>query len=272
MPSRLPLVLILASSLAFPNSGWLHAQPPAHKGPAAAIALAKTVQPYDVVSVKPNKSGGQSWGMKSGDTGLTATNVTLDFLIQFAYDIKPDFILGLSGPVASAHFDVEAKVVPQDGSTPKLPDEQILAMLIPVLADRFQLKAHLESQIKPVYDLVVAKGGLKIKLSQDEIHDSNWNTSFEGTNKVITAKGVRMIDLADALSNLAGRKVIDKTGLTGHADITLKWSDDVAAQQGGPDVISIFTALEDQLGLKLQPSKGPVDILVIDHAEMPTEN
>jgi len=81
-----------------------------------------------------------------------------------------------------------------------------------------------------------------------------------------------MTDLADALSDLAGRKVIDKTGLAGHADITLKWSDEVAAEQGGPNVISIFTAAEEQLGLKLQPSKGPVDTLVIDHAEMPSEN
>jgi uncharacterized protein (TIGR03435 family) len=66
--------------------------------------------------------------------------------------------------------------------------------------------------------------------------------------------------------------VIDKTGLAGHAEITLKWSDDVAAEQGGSNVISIFTALEEQLGLKLEPSKGPVDTLVVDHAEMPSEN
>jgi uncharacterized protein (TIGR03435 family) len=81
-----------------------------------------------------------------------------------------------------------------------------------------------------------------------------------------------MADLAAALSDEVHRQVIDKTGLTGHADITLKWSDDVAAQQGGSDVISIFTAVEEQLGLKLQPSKGPVDTLVIDYAEMPSEN
>jgi uncharacterized protein (TIGR03435 family) len=81
-----------------------------------------------------------------------------------------------------------------------------------------------------------------------------------------------MADLADTLTDQVHRKVIDKTGLTGRADITLKWSDNVAAQQGGPDVISIFTAVEEQLGLKLQPSKGPVDALVIDHAEMPSEN
>jgi uncharacterized protein (TIGR03435 family) len=81
-----------------------------------------------------------------------------------------------------------------------------------------------------------------------------------------------MADLATALADEVHRKVIDKTGLTGSTDITLKWSDDVAAEQGGPDVISIFTAIEEQLGLKLQPSKGPVDTLVIDHVEMPSEN
>jgi bla regulator protein BlaR1 len=81
-----------------------------------------------------------------------------------------------------------------------------------------------------------------------------------------------MEDLAAALSDETDRKVIDKTGLTGHSDIVLKWSDDVAVTQGGANVISIFTAVEEQLGLKLQPSKGPVETLVIDHAEMPTEN
>jgi uncharacterized protein (TIGR03435 family) len=270
MPSRPNLAPIVVVSLVFFASTRIHAQPPAHKGPAAAIALAKTVQPFDVVSIKRNITGAGNYGLKSGDTGLSATNVTLRFLIQFAYDVKSDFITGLSGPVDSAHFDVEAKVVPQDGSTPKLPDDQILAMLIRLLADRFQLKVHLESQSKPVYDLVVAKGGPMIKLSQGEIHDSSGNISFHGTNKVLTAKGFRVSDLADALSETAGRKVIDKTGLIGHADITLKWSDEIAMQQGGADAVSIFTAVEDQLGLKLVPSKGPVDILVVDHAEMPT--
>jgi uncharacterized protein (TIGR03435 family) len=81
-----------------------------------------------------------------------------------------------------------------------------------------------------------------------------------------------MPDLAAMLSDQTHRKVIDKTGLTGRADLALKWTDDVTAQQGGPDVISIFTAVEEQLGLKLLPSKGPVDTLVIDHIEMPSPN
>jgi uncharacterized protein (TIGR03435 family) len=73
-------------------------------------------------------------------------------------------------------------------------------------------------------------------------------------------------------TEMDGRPIVDKTGLTGHADIVLKWSDEAAAEQGGPNAVSLFTAIEEQLGLKLQPSKGPVETLVIDHVEMPSED
>jgi uncharacterized protein (TIGR03435 family) len=145
-------------------------------------------------------------------------------------------------------------------------------MIIPLLADRFHLKAHLEPKIVPVYDLVVARGGPKLTLDQSDRNGSNWNFNGQDTMRILSGKDDSMADLADMLSGLAGRKVIDKTGLSGHADIILKWSDEIAAEQGGPNVISIFTALEEQLGLKLQPSKGPVDTLVIDHVEMPSAN
>jgi uncharacterized protein (TIGR03435 family) len=259
------------------------ATPPAraqlsHKGPAAAIALAATLPPYDVVSIKlhdtskdpPNE---QSFNMSIHDDVFTATNVPLEEIIEFAYDIKADLISGVSGPVKSANFDIDAKVLaPEGGTPPKLTDSQLAAMIIPLLADRFHLKAHLEPKTLPVYDLVVNRGGPKIKLSQEERKDSSWNMNWNNNDKVLTAKSASMADLATALADEVHRKVIDKTGLTGSTDITLKWSDDVAAEQGGPDVISIFTAIEEQLGLKLQPSKGPVDTLVIDHVEMPSEN
>ncbi len=263
-PRALAVFLIAAAA---------HAQL-AHKGPAAAIALSQTVPHYDVSSVRQNNSNAQSWGMGMHDNIIfAATNVPLKSLIAFAYDVKEDLVTGLSGPVSSINFDVTAKVLPtDDGSPPKLTDTQLQAMIIPLLADRFHLKTHLEPKVLPVYDLVVAHGGPKLKLDPSERNGSEWNINASDTMKILTGKSDSMSDLADILSGLSGRKVIDKTGLTGHADITLKWSDDVAMQQGGADVISIFTAVEEQLGLKLQPSHGPVDTLVIDHAEMPTEN
>jgi uncharacterized protein (TIGR03435 family) len=249
-----------------------------HKGPVNAIALSKTIPPYDVVSIKlhdtskdpPNQ---QSSGISTNDHVFTASNASLEMIMEFAYDIKSDQISGLSGPASNAHFDIEAKVLaPDDGKPAKLTDSQLAAMIIPLFADRFHLKAHLAPKTLPVYDLVVNRGGPKIKLSQQEGEDPSVNMNWNNNDKVLTAKRASMTDLATALGDEVHRPVIDKTGLAGSADITLKWSDDVAAEQGGPDVISIFTALEEQLGLKLQPSKGPVETLVIDHVEMPTEN
>jgi uncharacterized protein (TIGR03435 family) len=249
-----------------------------HKGPVAAIARAETTAPFDVISIKlhnpatdlPNE---QSFNMSIHDDMLTASNVPLEMIVEFAYDIKSDQISGLTGPVSSAHFDIEAKVLAPDGGTPpKLTDGEMQAKLIPLLTERFHFKAHLQPKTLPVYDLVVQRGGLKIKLSQDEIKDSSWNVNGQDTSKILSGKGMRMSDLAAALADEVHREVINKTSLDGHADITLKWSDDVAAEVGGPNVISIFTAVEEQLGLKLQPSKGPVNTLVIDHVEMPSEN
>jgi uncharacterized protein (TIGR03435 family) len=247
-----------------------------HKGPVSAIALAETTAPFDVISIKlhnpatdlPNKQS-----MSFHDDILTASNVPLEMLVESAYDIKSDQISGLSGPVSSAHFDIEAKVLAPDGGTPpKLTDGEMQAKLIPLLTERFHFKAHLQSKILPVYDLVVQHGGPKIKLSHDEIKDNSWNMNYQDTSKILTGKEMSMSDLASALSGDVHREVINKTSLDGHADITLKWSDDVAAEAGGPNVISIFTALQEQLGLRLQSAKGPVDTLIIDHIEMPSEN
>jgi uncharacterized protein (TIGR03435 family) len=266
----LALVLSFAATILFACTA--HAQL-AHNGPAKAIALAKTLAPYDVISIRQNKSGLNSGNYDIDDVHaiITMDNMPLETFIGFAYDVKPQQIVGLNGTVSSARFNVTAKVLPSDGTAPKqLPDANLQAMAILLLQDRFHLQAHLQSKTMPVYDLVVTHGGLKIKLSQDEIHDSHWNINGSGTTKILSGKNSSMTDLAEELSDLGDRKVIDKTGLTGHADITLKWSDDVALTQNDPNAISIFTAVEEQLGLKLQPSKDPVDTLVIDHAEMPT--
>jgi uncharacterized protein (TIGR03435 family) len=245
-----------------------------HKGPTASIALAASLRPYDVSTVKQNISGDGSYstGFHTDNDSFSAWNVTLKYIAELAYDVEEDQIFGLSGPVSSSHFDIKAKVVPPDGTPiPKLTRRQLAAMLIPLLADRFHLTMHLETKVLPVYELVVAQGGPKFQLSQTEAAGSS-ALGMGGTFRALDIKGSSMADLATLLCDQVHRKVIDKTGLTGRSDFTLKWSDDVAAQQGGSDVISIFTAVEEQLGLKLLPSKGPVATLVVDHVEMPSPN
>ena len=147
------LLLLAAIVLLSPTAAQAQLE---HKGPREAMALADSTPPYDVASVKQNKSADQSGNMSIRDNVFTATNMPLSSIIEFAYDIRSDQIIGLSGSVSSAHFNIEAKVVPPDGSPmPKLTDSLLEAMIIPLLADRFSLKAHLQSKTMPVYDLVV---------------------------------------------------------------------------------------------------------------------
>jgi uncharacterized protein (TIGR03435 family) len=258
-------IFILA--IAVPASAQL-----AHLGPSGMIKLSQTVPPYDVSSVKVNDSGEGNFGMNISDSNgtLTATNIPVETMMEYAFDVKEDHILNLSGRVKDARFDVQAKVLPkEDGKLTKPGDNQLQAMMIPLLADRFHLKAHVEPKLLPIYELVVLRGGPRVKLSTEAAQSSSINTSASNTDRILNAKSASMPDLAQALSDLVHRQVIDKTGLAGRADITLKWTADEAADQGG-NVLSIFTALEEQLGLKLVSSKGPVDCLVIDHIEMPT--
>lgn len=134
-----------------------------------------------------------------------------------------------------------------------------------LLADRFKLQIRRETKEMPVYALVVAKGGLKLKESRVIV--KMWSA---GGGR-ITIKAGRTDDLVIGLTSDVDRAVVNKTGLTGKYDIDLKWTTD--DRQGTPDAgPSIFTALEEQLGLKLMPTKGPVDVLVVDHVERPSEN
>ena len=244
-----------------------------HEGPTKLIALSQTTSPYDVISIKENKSSPDSGNLNFYDEKLVVRNLPLEGILEFAYDVPADRITEVPGSLRDQRFDVDAKIVPSDGSNPpEASASEDQARLILLLADRFHLKVHIEPKTVPTYDLVVAKGGPRVKLSLDELKDSTWNVNGQDSSLVLTSKGAAMGDLAAVLTDQVHRQVIDKTGLTGHADITLKWSDDVAAQQGGPNVVSIFTAIQDQLGLKLVSSKGPVDTLVIDHVEMPSAN
>jgi uncharacterized protein (TIGR03435 family) len=267
--SLLPLVIaiILFASTA-------HGQL-AHGGPAKAIERAAGLPAYDVVSIKPNNTAGDNSGMNISQTTFSATNVSLANLIWLAYDADEDMVSGLTGPVSSAHFNIEAKILPSDDGKPKISPLQMQAMLIPLLADRFHLKVHLEPKTLPIYELVVVRGGPKFQVKPPGPPEQRNSTlNFNGTDNsmVVSAKSTTMEDFADELSDQVHRKVVDKTGLVGEADFTLKFTPELEASATDTNVLSIFTAVQEQLGLRLQPSKGPVDTLIIDHVEMPSAN
>ena len=256
-----------------------------------AQSAASPAPVFDVISVKQNKSDSGGMSMTGVSDSFRGTNLDISNLIMNSYHLtSADLIFGLPGWTRSAHFDVNAKVVTPDKQViDKLTDDQRRAMILDILKERFHFQAHLETKILPVYDLVLAKGGPKFTGGKGPNADTaaamakRGITASNGAMIVydgeITGGGIPISSLVFSLTGAVGRTVIDKTGLTGNYDIELKWTPENGGQpsadngqtdaQSGP---SIFTALEEQLGLKLESAKGPVQTLVVDHVEMPTEN
>jgi uncharacterized protein (TIGR03435 family) len=260
------------------------------QAPAPTPAPQVSTPAYDVVSIKQNKSGDGGMSMSAVSASFKGTNLTMVDLVMNSYDLtSSDLIFGLPGWTRSTHFDVYAKIVSPDmKQIDNLTDEQREAMILAILKDRFHFQAHLETKTLPVYDLVVAKGGAKFTggngpdaVTAAALAKRNITVGGMVTyNGEITAGAMPLSSLVSNLTNAVGRTVVDKTGLTGKYNFELKWNPEQGVQanadngQADPEnsAPSLFTALQEQLGLKLQSSKGPVETLVVDHIEMPSEN
>jgi uncharacterized protein (TIGR03435 family) len=239
---------------------------------------------FEVAAIKPSQSGsvGSHADMNSGR--FTATNVSLKSLMEYqAYDIPASRIDGGPAWVDSKKFDVEAKVDEGEaGRLKTLPRDErgneIHAMFQRLLADRFQLIVHWETRELPVYVLVVPSNGAKLQATKETTGATGTSSGGSRAARFLSAKGVTLPQLAATLTREArgdlGREVIDKTDLQGRYDLTLKWSSDTAnvGDPGGEAGPSIFTAVQEQLGLKLTPAKAPIQVLVIDRADLPSEN
>ncbi len=231
---------------------------------------------YDVVSIVENKSDSGNMSFEGHDSTFTATNLRLKNLLSNAFNIREDLISGLPGWAESTRYDLKAKIVDPDLPTlNKLTDKQREAMLAQILIDRFALKTHTEVKQLPVYNLVDAPHGPKFKPSpvQDPDHGGMRASDHDAD---ITASPIAT--LVYLLAGHLHRTVIDQTNLTARYDLHLTWAPDRPAAAGqdngqtddtGP---SLFSAIQDQLGLKLVPAKGPVTTLVVDHIDPPTPN
>jgi len=261
---------------------------PLTTGDSSAASDAKVKLPeYDVASIKENKSGTNRMEWRSTDDGFSATNLHMKSLIASAYGVNEELVSGGPGWLDSSGFDINAKVAREDMAALKnLSGKQRAAMLQPLLQDRCKLKAHVATRMLPIFNLEVSRGGTKLKQSKAPKFDKadardHPGTKYSGTTMsgsgYFTAYGISMSQLADNLTYVVDHTVVDKTGLSGTYDIQLKFSreEDTASSKldnGADRAPSIFTALEEQLGLKLQSTKGPVDTLVIDSIEKPSEN
>ena len=279
-----------------------------------AVAVAGFAQQFEVASVKPNHSGDRRMSIMNRPGGRFVTeNVTLKQLVTFAYGVHDYQVSGLPGWADSDRFDINAKaenVSPEEAlPMTKMPSDteveerqkKLQAMLQNLLAERFGLKVHRETREMPVYALVIAKGGSKLVEAKEDAPPLVGGPKDRGPGGPpplpfraplmrmgrgeLVGQELRIAEILRWLSTVTGRAVIDKTGLSGKYDITLKWTPDEPqsgiARDGGneaprPEAAdsapSLFTALQEQLGLKLESQKGPVEQIVIDHIEKLTEN
>ena len=260
---------------------------------AANLLFGQTIPPpqvvspaFEVASIRLHifvGSPGECMGSGSG-TRVTLNCLSLRNLIMRAWNVKTYQVSG--GPawlqsMGDATYDVTAKA-PGDV---KPTAEQVRTMLQALLADRFQLRLHHDTKELPVYALVIDRNGPKLKESSP---DAKSLISFDvgGTEGQLTFSKLSMAQFAPSLSQEAGRPGLDKTGLTGFYDFSLKWtrdqpqvvpglsepSTDSATPQTSTSGPSLFTALQEQLGLKLEPQKAPIEMLVIDQASRPSGN
>lgn len=286
---KLLLAAIGAITIAGPVIfGLLHApQVRAQSSQTSSATSGTTSFSYEVASIKPSKVDDGRIMFRITPDGFTANGITPKFLIEFAYDLKDFQVSGAPGWAESEKYDIDAKM---DEATieafKKLTREQSVAqrrlMLQSLLAERFKLKVSHSNKEAPIYALVVAKNGPKLTQSADSASGpAGARGQFRFAPGELNAVGMLLSNLADQLGREVGRQVVDKTGLQGRYDFTLHWTPDTpAGGPGGPDGApppdssgpSIFTALQEQLGLKLESQKGPVETLVIESVERPSEN
>jgi len=230
---------------------------------------------YKTVSIKPSKSNIHAGGTtKIGPNELTATNEPPQALIEDAYDVHDDQIVGVPSWLNSKRYDIEAKVDAkvntsaegEDAPAGETLQERGERMLQAVLSNGFKLAAHRETRLIPVYELVIAGDGPKLRES-DSSHDDSALRVIEVEKGRVVGKEVPIATLARILSDELGRPVLDSTKLSSHYDVTLQWP--TAPESSEP---TILTAIQEQLGLKLVPQLMPKEFLVIDHVEMPSAN
>jgi uncharacterized protein (TIGR03435 family) len=247
---------------------------------------------FEVASVKPNMSGSQNANIELHPGGrITATNVVLANLMRNVFNLQPYQLVNAPDWIETARFDIEAKADREYSAREDAPAPELLAMLRNLLADRFQLVTHRDMREMPVYALVKAKAdgtlGPQIRRSTVDCEGQaaralaarrGGGPADGGAKPIVRCRmsttagrivgtGTTISELMRRLSPPLGRPVVDRTGLSGAFDLELQWSPEQTADTSGP---SLFTAVQEQLGLKLESQRAPVEVLVIDKLEKPT--
>jgi uncharacterized protein (TIGR03435 family) len=247
---------------------------------------------YDVAAIKLDNSGSGDVGYKNPPDGLVLTNIPLVQVIRLAYQVQDPQLLGVPDWIRAERYDIDAKMDEAVAAAFNKLDAEgrrlaRLQMLQALLADRFKLVVHRDSRDVSVFMLVAGKNGPKLKETPAvspapgapavmPTGGPSIRNSRNGTGPItLTVYRCKGESLANMLSPYAGRPVVDKTGLASKYDFILRFlPDDAPASESAsdPTATSLFTAVQDQLGLKLEAGRGPVEHIVIDHIERPSGN
>jgi uncharacterized protein (TIGR03435 family) len=258
---------------ATPETAWPIPEPPAPPRPMAADADPS----FEVATVKPSDPNRQGRAITVRGRTFATFNTPLNNLISFAYNVHPRQIVGVPDWADNALWDITAQ--PDGEGQPN--DRQWRLMLQKLLADRFQLSFRREKREMPAFVIVVAPGGHKLSRSGGDPNGLP-GLFFKGLG-VLPAINATIGDFAGVLQSVVlDRPVVDQTSLTGRWDFTLQWTPDetqfggrggqAAAQAGANAPPGLFTAMQEQLGLKMDSSRAQVDALIVDRAERPKEN
>ncbi len=241
---------------------------------AAVVSGAQSIS-Y-VASVKPNNSPQPRALMEYSAGGrFTATATTASAVLRIAYRMQDYRIVGAPAWFSSDRYDIAAKA--DDNPPPSQP-----ALLQALLADRFHLAVHNETREQTTFALVLAKPNAPPKLTPSDFDCSaprplpdptrTPNCGTRINQGMLSGRAITIAQLATSLAPFLGRFTIDQTGLTGRFDVELTWTPDATLASADSTGPSLFTAIQEQLGLKLVSGKGPVEVLVVDHAERPSAN
>jgi uncharacterized protein (TIGR03435 family) len=264
-----PLVLARAT----PGTEWATPAPPQR-----IVSMVTDAKPgVEVAIIKPIQPGTRLVMLLMQGEHLVVKNISLKYLIQFAYDMPDRQIAGAPGWTDTEKWDIEAK--PDTPGMPSIPQMRLIVQSL--LTERFALKSHEEKRKMAAFALTVGKNGPKMSKTSDASESPN----FVAPLGMLDARSSTMGEFVHFLqSSILGQPVVDNTGLTGRWDFTLKWTPDetqftgpgmkvpppAADDANGPP--PLFTAIQEQLGLKLESQKADVPVLVVDHVDHPSPN
>ena len=234
---------------------------------------------FEVVSIRPSDPDARRTFIGTAGGRFMVTNQPMAAVIAFAFDIRHEEILGAPPWVASDRFDILTTHAAVAGGT--APTAQVRLMVQAMLTERVRLRVHREARAIPMYQLVVGPRGHALKANTADVKGPR-GIGTTGPGSII-GTAAQTVTLAEVLSGILGRRVVDRTNLSGTYDFTLLYMPDFvptvglgdgksAAARADSDRPSIFAAVQEQLGLRLEATRGNVDVVVIDHAERPTEN